>query len=89
MLSLNETIDNLGVANTVCCCVHVLTRENGHILRKALDFAVEGQREKRRLNRTWKDQVVKESMKVGLSREDALSQSNLIVGIDVIAIQLR
>ena len=44
MLGLNETIDQLAMANSVCWYIHVLRRENGHILRRALDFEVEGQR---------------------------------------------
>ena len=51
---------------------HVLRREDGHILRRALDFKVEGQKKKWRLKRTWKNQVEEESVKVGLRREDAL-----------------
>ena len=41
-------------------------REDGHVLRRALDFEVEGQRKKGRLKRTWKRQVGEESVKVGL-----------------------
>ena len=44
MLGLNETIDQLAVANCVCWYCHVLRREVGHVLRRALDFEVEGQR---------------------------------------------
>ena len=39
---------------------------------KALDCEVEGQRKIGRPKRTWKKQVEKESVKVGLKREDAL-----------------
>ena len=52
MLGLNETIDQLAMANSVCWHGHVLRREDGHILRRALDFEVEGQRKKWRLKRT-------------------------------------
>ena len=47
-------------------------REDGHILRRALDFEVEGQRKKERPKRTWKKQVEEESVKAGWRREDAL-----------------
>ena len=50
----------------------MLRREDGHILRSALDFKVEGQRKKWRLKRTWKKQVEEESVKVGLRRQGAL-----------------
>ena len=46
MLGLNETIDLLAMANSVRSYGHVLRREDGHVLRRALDFEVEGQREK-------------------------------------------
>ena len=51
---------------------HVLRRENGHVLRRALDFEFECQRKKMMPKRTWKMQVEEESVKVGLRREDAL-----------------
>ena len=41
MLGLSkEAIDQLAMANTVCC--HVLRREDGDVLRRALDFEFEG-----------------------------------------------
>ena len=46
----------------------MLKREDGHVLRRALDFKFEGQRKKGRPKRTWKKQVEEESMKVGLRR---------------------
>ena len=44
MLGLSETIDQLAMANSVRWHGHVLKREDGHVLRRALDFDVEGQR---------------------------------------------
>ena len=38
----------LSIANSVCWYGHVLWREDGHVLRRALDFEVEGQRKKGR-----------------------------------------
>ena len=34
MLDLNETIDQLAMANSVCWYGHVLRREDGHVLRR-------------------------------------------------------
>ena len=51
-LGLNETIDQMAIANSVYMYGHVLWREDGHVLRRALDFEVEGQRKKVRLRRT-------------------------------------
>ena len=71
MLGLIETMDQLAIANSVYWYGHVLRREDGHFLRRALDFEIEGQRQKGRLKK-WKGQVEEESVKVGLRREDAL-----------------
>ena len=52
MLGLKETIDQLAMANYANWLWlwhgHVLRREEGHIVRRALDFEVEGQRKKGR-----------------------------------------
>ena len=45
------------MASSVCWYGHVLMRENGHVLKRALDFEVDSQRKKWRLKRTWKRQV--------------------------------
>ena len=42
ILGLNETKDQLAIANSVRWYGHVLRREDGHVLRRALDFEVEG-----------------------------------------------
>ena len=65
-LGLTENIDQLAISNSVHWYCHVLRREDGHVLRRALDFEVEGQRKKERSKRTWKRQVDEESVKVGL-----------------------
>ena len=44
MLVLNETMDQLAIANSVHWYGHLLRREDGHVLRRALDFEVESQR---------------------------------------------
>ena len=48
MLGLNETIDQLAMVNSVHWYGHVLRREDTYVLRRALDFVVEGQRKKGR-----------------------------------------
>ena len=67
----------------------MLRRENGHVLRRGLDFEVESQRKKGRPKRTWKKQVEEESMKAGLRRKDALCHSKRSVGINKIPAGLR
>ena len=67
----------------------MLRRQDGHILGRALNFEVEGQKTTGRPKRTWKKQVEEESIKVSLSMEDTLCQSKWRVGIDLIATRLR
>ena len=60
------------MANSVRWYCRMLRREDSHVLRKALDFEVVGQRKKGRPKRTWQKQVEEESVNVGLRREDVL-----------------
>ena len=46
MLGFCETIDQLAMASSVRWYGYVLRREDGHVLRRELDFEVEGQRKK-------------------------------------------
>ena len=57
ILCFNETVDQLAMANSVHWHSHVLRREDGHILRRVLEFEVEGQRKKGRPKRTLKKKV--------------------------------
>ena len=68
-LGLNEAKDQMAMEDSVRWYGDVLRREDGHILRRALDFVVEGQRKKVRPERTW--QVEEETMKVVLKAEDS------------------
>ena len=67
----------------------MLRIEDGHVMRRALEFEACGQRKKGRLRRTWRKQIGVESMKVGLSREDTLCRSKWSVGVNQIATRLR
>ena len=44
MLDSNETIDQMTMANSVSSLGHVLRREDSYVLRRALNFEVEGQK---------------------------------------------
>ena len=57
-----------------------MRRDDGHVLRMALDFEVEGQVKKSW--KTWKEQVEKEGVVVGLRREDVLRRSKWSVGVN-------
>ena len=46
MLGLKETIDQLAMANSDRWYGHALRKEDGHVLRRAWDFEVKGQRNK-------------------------------------------
>ena len=61
----------------------------GHVLRRALDFEVEGQRKKGRPKRTWRKQVEEGSVKVGLRGEGALCRSKWSVDVNKMAAGLR
>ena len=62
-----------------------LRRDDGHVLRKALEFEVKGKRKLGRLRKTWRSQVEKESKSVGLKKEDAKNQARWRVGVGEIA----
>ena len=59
--------------------------DDGHVLRKALEFEVKGKRKQGRLKKTWIIQVEKESWSVGLKKEDALNRARWRVGVGEIA----
>ena len=63
----------------------MLRREDGHVLRRALEFDVEGQRKKGRPKMMWKKQAEEESMKVGLRRKDTFCRSTCSVSVNKIA----
>ena len=89
VLGLKGTMDQLAMANNVCWYDHLLMREDGHVLRRTLDFEVEGQRKKGRPKRTWKRQVEEEHVKVGFRMRDALCRSRWSVGVYKVAVGLR
>ena len=57
MLEMKETKVQMAKANGVKWHGHVLRRDNGHVLRKALEFEVKGKRKRGRPKKTWKTQV--------------------------------
>ena len=72
-------------ANGVRCYGHVLRRDDGYVLRKALEFVVKGKRKRGRPRKTWISQVEKESNSVGLKKEDAKNRARWRVGVGEIA----
>ena len=66
LLGLDEAIDHLAMTNRDHWYGHVLRREDGLVLIRALDFEVEGQGKNGRLMRILKLQVEEEIAKVSL-----------------------
>ena len=55
-----------------------ILKEDGHVSIRALVFAVEGQRKKEGLKRTWEKLAVKESVSI----EDVLCRTEWIFGVN-------
>ena len=69
MLSFNETMDQLPMANSIRWYGDVLRREDCHVLRRPLDFDIEGQRKKGRPKSLMRNLDEEDSVKIGMSRE--------------------
>ena len=72
-------------ANGVRWYGNVLRRDDGHVLRKALEFEVKGKSKRRRPKKTWKTQVEKECKSIGLEEKDAMNRARWRVGARKIA----
>ena len=68
--------------------MHVLWRDDGHVLRKAMEFEVKGKRKREPPKKTWKMPVDKESESVGLEKEDAMNRVRWKVGVREIAVRV-
>ena len=88
MLGLKETVVQIAKQNKVRWYGHMLRRDDGHVLRKALEFEVKGKRKRGRPKKTWKMQVEKESKSVGLEKEDAMNRVRWRVGVGKIAVRV-
>ena len=71
MLGLNQTIDKMAKASGVRWLGRVLRKENGDVVKNALEFKVERQRTRGRPKRTWRKQVEKERLKADLNLRNA------------------
>ena len=72
MFSLNETIDQLAMANSVDWYGHVLRKEDSHVLRRALHLEDEGKSKKERSKKTWKSQAKEERVKLDQNKKGVL-----------------
>ena len=75
-------------ANGVRWYGHVLRRDDGRVLSKALESEVMTRRKRGRPKKTWKMQVEKESKSVSLEKEDALNRVRWRVGVGEIAVRV-
>ena len=73
MLGLKETVVQMQKANGVRWYGHVLSRDDGLVLRKALEIEVKGKRKRGRPKKPWKTLVEKESKSVCLEKEDVMN----------------
>ena len=87
MLGLDETLDGLAKANGMRWYGHILRREDDDVLRKALDFRVNGKKKRGRPKMTWLTKVKENIDKVGLKREDALDRAEWRKGIKKMAMR--
>ena len=74
LLHLTNTLDGLARASGVRWYGHVLRRDSGDVLRRALDFEVAERRERGRPNMTWKRQVEEHISQIGLKRKDVIDR---------------
>ena len=76
---MKETVVQMAKADGVRCYRHVLRRDDGHVLRKVLEFEVKGKRKRGQPKKTWKMQVEK---------ENALNRARWRVGVGEIAVRV-
>ena len=76
LLDLKNTFDGLSRAIGVRRYERDLRRDNGDVLRGALDVEVTARRGRGRPNMTWKRQVEEHTDQVGLKRENAIDRVN-------------
>ena len=60
MLGLEGRVEQLAKANGVRWYGHVLRREDDHVLRKALEFEVNGKRKRGCPKKKWTERIVEE-----------------------------
>ena len=70
LLGLKDTLDGLARASGVWWYEHVLRRDNGDVLRRALYFEVAGRRGRGQSNMTWKRKVEELINQIVVKRED-------------------
>ena len=89
MLGLKEMLDRMAKANRVRWYGHVIRRNDGNILKKAMLMEVNGKRKRGRLKLTWRRQVQESVKKVGLKIEEVADGTRWREGLRAIAKRMR
>ena len=84
MLGLKETGVQIAKAKGVRWYRHLLRRDDGHVLRKALELEVRGKRKRGRPKKMWKMQV-EESKSDVLEKKDPMNRARWTMGVREIA----
>ena len=64
MLGFTESTYQLALENSVCLYGNVMRREDGNVLRRALNLDIVGQKKKGRPKSTWNKQVRKKALRL-------------------------
>ena len=75
MLDLKETFDKMAKVNGVLWYEHVVRKNDGNVLKKALMLEVNGQRNRGRLKQIWRRQVEENANKTGLEVDEAANRT--------------
>ena len=84
-LGLKETRGWLATANGVGWYGDALRRDDDSVLRVALNLKVSVKRKRGRPKKTWKKQLLEETEKSGLKKEDAMNRAKWRDGVQAIA----
>ena len=77
-----ENTNKMAKADEMRWYGHVLRREDDGVLRKTLEFKLDGEK-RGRPKMTWKTQMEKEIGKVGLKQDDAFNQTKQLKGVKI------
>ena len=69
LLGLKDALDGLARTSGIQWYEHALKRNNGDVLRRALNFEVAGRRGCGQPNMTWKRQVEEHTDQIGLKKD--------------------
>ena len=76
MMDLKGTFDKMAKVNGVLRYEHVVRKDDGNVLKKALMLEVNGQRNRGRLKQIWRRQVKENANKIGLEVDEASNRTS-------------